>query len=142
MSSGILTTRGCYERDTKERVEFVTIFREQFPKVDRETCVKAAGLLLRYAARHKRLAEADCNGPGDRINRTPYPLAGILIENWQAHLDLQVARLEFKIAAVCKPFKLRCELGGDPRGYTVKLFFKSAIYNTWGGCESGYGVPQ
>ena len=126
----------------KERIEFVTLFREQFPKVDRETCVKAAGLLLRYAARHKKLAEADCNGPGDYINRIPYPEAGRLLDNWQAHLDLQVSMLETKIVAVCTPFKLRCELGGDPRGYTVRLYFKSGIYNTWGGGEAGYGVPQ
>lgn len=35
------------------------------------------------------------------------------------------------------------ELGGDPRGYTVKLMTpKSGRYNTWGGAECGWGVPQ
>ena len=42
--------------------------------------------------------------------------------------------------------------GGDPRGYSVKLWAlpqgaepesgaRSAVWNTWGGAESGLGVP-
>lgn len=31
---------------------------------------------------------------------------------------------------------------GDPRGYTVRLLgFDDDAFNTWGGKESGYGVP-
>jgi len=29
----------------------------------------------------------------------------------------------------------------DPRGFTFKVFFESEIYNTWGGKESGFGLP-
>ena len=30
----------------------------------------------------------------------------------------------------------------DPRGYTLKFFFKkSNIWNTWGGKEEGFGIP-
>lgn len=35
----------------------------------------------------------------------------------------------------------KADIGGDPRGYVVKLHFPSGAYNTWGGKESGYGVP-
>jgi hypothetical protein len=34
------------------------------------------------------------------------------------------------------------DFGGDPRGYTVKVHLPNHAYNTWGGAESGYGVPQ
>lgn len=34
------------------------------------------------------------------------------------------------------------DFGGDPRGYTVKLLLPDGSYNTWGGFECGWGVPQ
>ena len=30
----------------------------------------------------------------------------------------------------------------DPRGFTFKVFFPSEIYNTWGGKETGFGIPS
>ena len=35
--------------------------------------------------------------------------------------------------------KLSLLLGGDPRGYTVKVL-GLPTYNTWGGVEEGFGV--
>lgn len=49
---------------------------------------------------------------------------------------------EVSIKNLCQPYGFTPILGGDPRGFTVKLLFPSGIYNTWGGKESGYGVPQ
>lgn len=126
----------------KERVDFITRFRDEYPKRPREECVKAAGLLLRYAREHGRLAVEECNGPGEYINRVPYPRAGELIAAWQADLEKRQERIGAKIVEVCAPFKLPVILGGDPRGSTVRVKFPSGVYNTWGGAEHGYGVPQ
>ena len=32
-------------------------------------------------------------------------------------------------------------VGGDPRGYCLKLVLPTGRYNTWGGAEEGWGVP-
>lgn len=45
------------------------------------------------------------------------------------------------------PFVEKVAFGGDPRGYTVRLYAPDRrhegrnIYNTWGGSEHGLGVP-
>lgn len=51
-------------------------------------------------------------------------------------------RLEKRIKAICEKIGCRVETDGDPRGYTVKVFLPTGEYNTWGGAESGWGVPQ
>lgn len=45
------------------------------------------------------------------------------------------------------PFVERVSFEGDPRGYTIKLIVPDPrhpgrnLYNTWGGSETGLGVP-
>lgn len=46
-----------------------------------------------------------------------------------------------RIVEALKPYGIKADLGGDPRGACVKLHLKSKRYNTWGGEESGYAVP-
>lgn len=46
-----------------------------------------------------------------------------------------------RITQRAKPYVSEIKVGGDPRGYCVKLILKSGKYNTWGGPEDGFGVP-
>lgn len=107
-----------------------------------QECIDAARALLRHARTHGNLAVAECNGPGDYINRMPYPAAGDAINVWQGNLERRQERCEKRITEICAGFNLPVTLGGDPRGYTVKVKLPSGAYNTWGGSESGYGIPQ
>lgn len=50
-------------------------------------------------------------------------------------------RRERRISALLAPFGVRAKIGGDPRGYCVKLHLPSGAYNTWGGADDGFGVP-
>ncbi len=72
----------------------------------------------------------------------PYPRAGQIIDRWTKRLEKRQEQIENRIKAICAAFGLRVECGGDPRGYTVKVFFPSNKYNTLGGPESGWGIPQ
>jgi hypothetical protein len=101
-----------------EVLEFACLMAREFPEV------KPAQLaeLMSLAKRHGKLAERECN-VGDVSDKT-----------WE--------RLEAKIRAICEEIGCGVKLGGDPRGYTVKVIVPSGRYNTWGGAEDGWGVPQ
>lgn len=47
-----------------------------------------------------------------------------------------------KIESLAKVAGFKAITRGDPRGYVVKLLLKSGRYNTWGGAEHGFGVPD
>jgi len=139
----------------KEREEFISLFREQFPKRNRQECIEAARLLLRHARTHGNLAVMQCNGPEHLNVMAPYDWqkqpaehAAWIKRNHAAMADWEAARekkelaVEKRISDICASFKLPVIFGGDPRGFTVKVKFPSGIYNTWGGREDGYGVPQ
>jgi hypothetical protein len=103
-----------------EVLEFACLMAREFPKVH-----GLPGLLddlMKLAKRHGKLAERECN-VGDVSDKT-----------WE--------RLEAKIRAICEEIGCGVKLGGDPRGYTVKVIVPSGRYNTWGGAEEGWGVPQ
>lgn len=134
----------------KEREEFISRFREEFPDRSREECLHAARLLLRHSKTHGRLAVESCNG---------HPLQGIsppigcdmkeynariskAQDRWDARIEKKEKQIEARMMEICKPFNLPVTFGGDPRGYTVKVKFPSGRYNTWGGSEDGWGVPQ
>lgn len=126
----------------KEKVDFITRFRDQYPARDREECVKAAGQLLRLAATYQRLAVEECNGLGDYIHRIPYPRAGEIIEQWEEGLAKRRLSCANRILTLCSEWALPVNLGGDPRGYTVKVHFPDGKGNTWGGDVDGWGVPS
>ena len=107
-----------------------------------QECIDAARSLLRHARTHGRLAVDECNGPSAFIDQVPYPRAGELIAEWEARLEKRQAACEKRIREICAGFNLPVHLGGDPRGYTVKVKLPSGAHNTWGGSEEGYGVPQ
>ena len=99
-------------------------------------------LLLRHAKTHGNLAVAECNGPGDWVNRIPYPQAGEIIAKFEVRIEKRQQQIEKRIQVICDKIGCRVDLNGDPRGYTVKVILPSGKYNTWGGKESGWGVPQ
>lgn len=127
---------------TKERTEFVAHLCKALPEQPAHIVAAAALLLLRHARTHGNIAEAQCNGPGDYVNRIPYPEAGAIYARHEAWCEKREQQVEARICAICKPLGIVPDFQGDPRGYTVKLHLPTGAYNTMGGRESGYGVPQ
>lgn len=128
---------------TKEREQFVAFMQRELATFPPAEVEQAARLLLRHAATHGRLAEESCNGhPAQGSPSMDVKSLGKLQEKWDARIEREEKRIEKRIGEICAPFGIRPDFGGDPRGYTVKLFLPSGKYNTWGGKESGYGVPQ
>lgn len=127
----------------KERQEFISRFREEFPSHTREECLQAALLLLRHSRTHGRLAEESCNGhPAQGSPSMEIARLNKLQDAWDARIEKKEKQIEARMAEICKPFNLPITFGGDPRGYTVKVKFPSGRFNTWGGAEDGWGVPQ
>jgi len=92
--------------------------------------IPAARELMRLARRHNVIQERLCNEP-----------------DHNGKLARADERIEKRIKALCSAEPIACAvdaviLGGDPRGYTVKVRLKNGRYNTWGGAEDGWGVPQ
>lgn len=125
-----------------DRVNFILRFCLSYPARPREETVHAAGQLLRLARKYQRLAEEECDGPGDYIHRIPYPRAGKILDQWQAGLEKRQEATAAKIRALCTEWSLPVDLGGDPRGYCVKVHFPDGKGNTWGGDSEGWGVPS
>jgi hypothetical protein len=101
-----------------EVAEFIVAMAREFPAARAEQLVE----LMRLAKRHDALAVRECN-VGDVTDTA-----------WE--------RIQAKIGELCKEIGCKVKCGGDPRGYTVKVFLPSGRYNTWGGAEEGWGVPS
>lgn len=128
---------------TKEREQFVAFLQKELSTFPPAVVEAAARLILRHAATHGRLATEACNGhPAQSSPTMDARELGKLQEKRDARIEREEKRIEARIAEICKPFGIRPDFGGDPRGYTVKLHLANGKYNTWGGEESGYGVPQ
>ena len=126
----------------RERLEFTALIAREFPAKLLWEVTAFCNSLLRHAKTHGALAVEECNGPGDYINQIPYPRAGELINEWQNRLEVRQERTDKRISELCLAFGVKVELGGDPRGSTVKLFLPSERHNTWGSKENGWAVPQ
>lgn len=86
--------------------------------------ISVCRMVLRMAATCQRLAVKDCNEG----------LSGAEIT--------KVARIRESLSTLLAEYSIKIgSVGGDPRGYVVKLHLPNGAYNTWGGKESGYGVP-
>lgn len=127
---------------TKERFEFLMTLRDALPNLSRDQVYDAGKLLLRHALSHGNIQEAICNGPGDYVNRIPYPEAGKIYEEHQTRCEKREQQLERRMKEIADKLGIEIRFGGDPRGYTVRLMLPDGRYNTWGGAEYGYGVPQ
>ena len=152
----------------KDREEFIVLFCSEYlgkpaPKLDGRSmgkfapleCLAAARSLLRLARAHGNLAAQHCNGPAHLNGPAPYDWQkqpeqhaawikrnGEAAEAWEAAREKKELAVEKRITDICAGFKLPVIFGGDPRGYTVKVKFPSGRYNTFGGAEEGWGVPQ
>ena len=104
-------------------------------------CLEAARALLRLARTHGNLAVAECNGPPEYQQQYRIPDQG-RINAWAADLQRRQERCEKRIRDICAGFNLPVTLGGDPRGYTIRVKLPSGAYNTWGGSAEGYGIPS
>lgn len=106
----------------KDRAEFIAVLREEFPDKPADDVARIARALLRHAWVYQSMQVDECNG---------YPID----ERAEKLLEKQIVRrcTELGISSV--------RFGGDPRGFTVKLFLPSGRYNSWGGKECGWGVP-
>ena len=134
----------------KERDQFIAQMVRALPSVPVQHVTEAARLILRHAKTHGRIAEAQCNGhPLQSVS----PPNGCDMQAWNARVnkaqdahdaycEKREKQIERRIAELAEQIGVKAYFGGDPRGYTVKLHLPSGAYNTWGGAESGYGVPQ
>lgn len=128
----------------KEREEFIAhLVADYCPAHSIYDICTAARALLRHARTHGNLAVDQCNGAYYQLTggRGPAP-SQERIDAWEAQREKREAACEKRIKEICAEFNLPVTLGGDPRGYTVKVKLPSGAYNTWGGSEEGYGVPQ
>lgn len=92
----------------------------------RPQVVKMVQELISLARQHERLAVKHCNVGMDEAD-----------EQREKVIEERIA----KVAREAFHGLQKVEFGGDPRGFTVKLHLKSGAYNSWGGKESGYGIP-
>lgn len=126
----------------KERQEFIERMMQEFTGAPLQT-KRVAELMLRHAKTHGRLAEMSCNGhPAQGSPTIPIERINKLQDKWDAYIDKREAQIERRIKELAESIGCRVKFGGDPRGYTVRVFFPSGKYNTWGGSDEGYGVPQ
>ena len=84
--------------------------------------------LRRLILKHHRIAEMSCNGEGS-IRGTFYSWDNSRFAKSPAIsddlnvFDVESDKVETKIKAITERLGLRCEFQGDPRGYTVKVFY-------------------
>lgn len=93
--------------------------------------------LIRIGKGCARWAVKACNG----IKRYE---GGRWSETWrdsdEKAKDKADARALKKLQDIASRYGAAVKLGGDPRGYVVKLILASGRHNTWGGASDGWGV--
>ena len=117
---------------------------QQLGLADFGLAAQNCSLIMRHAASLQRLAEEECNGPGEYVDRIPYPEAGKIYDRWQTRVERQQEQHAKRVKALVKEFPGTIDgvhVDGDPRGTIVKLIRTDGKYNTWGGEESGWAVP-
>ena len=107
-----------------DREVFMHKMVEEFtPVVGMKEAFKYGLELMRLAKKKERYNLLHCN-----VGLTPYQ------EKMDEKIDTQVQDIAKKLQTTIK-------IGGDPRGYALKVLLPSGGYNTWGGPEDGYGIP-
>ena len=79
-----------------------------------------------------------------RLRTIPHDGAPAAVDPATLPAVARVQRVLDEMAAWTSPSRrvTIAEVGGDPRGYTLKLRLPSGKGNTWGGDECGWGVPS
>jgi hypothetical protein len=116
-----------------EREQFLMQLAREFPDKSAYDIGRIGRLLLRHSVSHGRNAEAQCNGPGDYVNRIEYPRAGEIYAEHEARCEKREAALEKRMTALATELGCAIQFQGDPRGWTVRLMLND-------GRE--LGVPQ
>lgn len=96
--------------------------------------------LLRIGKGVARWAVRACNGEGERYWQDGKRWAWRWDDTHDAAHAKADAKALAKLHAIADHYGATVKLGGDPRGYVVKLILASGRHNTWGGAESGWGV--
>lgn len=106
------------KRQFEARQENIRVLARNYPAVDAEALESS---LYRLALKAERNAESLCN-----------------VTDYTDKLE----QLHTSLNALAKRhcIDLRAKIGGDPRGYCLKLILPDGTYNTWGGPEAGYGI--
>lgn len=126
----------------KERQEFIDRMLANFTGAPSQT-KRVAELLLRHAKTHGRLAEMSCNGhPAQGSPTMPAEQINKLQDKWDAYIEKRETQIEHRMKQLADSIGCQIKFGGDPRGYTVKVVLPDGRYNTWGGAEEGWGIPQ
>lgn len=119
------------KRQWSERERFIALCVDNYAVgtfdtlTHRDHARRAATLLMRHAKTHHRIQGDRCN-----IEFTPA-------------MERREELLERRIKELAESIGLHADCDGDPRGYTVKVHFPGGKHwNTWGGQETGYGVPN
>ena len=112
----------------RDREEFIAVVcREAKADLSMSEKIEKARYLMRCAATLKTIAERLCNEE--------------MSDRETARVDAKEANTEARAQAVAESLGFKAIFSGDPRGYVFKVILPSAAYNTWGGAESGWGVP-
>ena len=102
------------------REENVRVLSRNYPGINADTLESS---LYRLALKLERNAENLCN-----------------VTDYADKHD-QV-RASLKNIAKRHGLELRAKVGGDPRGFCLKLILPDGTYNTLGGVEDGYGIGR
>lgn len=112
----------------KERQVFINAVITYAPIESAARHAELAADLMREASTYGRLQETECNRELSKRERD------------------DETRCAARLTLIAQRLGVGLKLGGDPRGYTVKVLFPKDAqgrrpYNTWGGEEDGWGVP-
>ena len=106
-----------------DKLEFVAVLARELPHHTPSVLAELAEKLMRVGAAQGRLALALCNDAG--LDQEDY--------------EIKLGRIRKRLSNLLDPLEIGYTTGGDARGFTVKLVFKSKRSNTWG--DDGYGIP-
>lgn len=93
--------------------------------------------LMRIGATVKRWAVRACNGEGRYLPNATGRFGWVWDETDNAAKDKADARNLKKATEIAARYGATVEIGGDPRGYTLRLHLASGRKNSWG---EGWGV--
>ena len=108
----------------RDMAEIVAVLAEAMPTVPPQMVAARALQFCKAARVIERNAVNQCNGVDS------------------PRTEARALKAANAVATLASECGFTPRLGGDPRGYTLKLILPTGRYNTWGGVEDGWGVPS